>query len=304
MEEYIPFSYVQHLAFLEGFQDSGAAKAEKLPSDFFSSYLNHNYYASMSFLQRNIDIRLNPSLLLPSAKSVFVFLLSYNTDLKPDFPLKIASYALLNDYHKLIKSKLYTIASRICEKYPDFKFKICVDSVPIFEKIWANKALSGSIGKNSLFISKDFGSKVLLGEIICNFSTDYTQQDDINLCNDCTLCIDSCPNNAILPDKTIDSSKCIAYHTKINKDSIPDNIDLWNYIFGCDICLDVCPHNYKTFVNTNADIQPQKAVLDLLNKVSENSMTDSDLRKAKKCSGLENIKFEKLLSNIQKAKNH
>ncbi|MDR0789490.1 MAG: tRNA epoxyqueuosine(34) reductase QueG [Bacteroidales bacterium] len=298
MSNHIPLLLVKSLASKVGFQDCGASKAERLPSDFFSNYLNLNYNASMLYLEKNIDKRLDPTLLLEGAKTIFSFVLSYNNGFKPDTELRIASYALCNDYHKLIKSKLYLIAQQIKEIYPNFQFKICVDSVPIFEKIWAKKAKLGSIGKNSLFVSKDYGSKVLLGEIICNFESDYCEVEDDDPCGNCDLCLNACPNHAIDFNRNVNANLCISFHTKINKGQIPHNIDTQHYIFGCDICLDVCPHNNKAYINRNEDMQPQKPIIDLLTKISQGSFTTSDLQIARKTSGLEDIKYEKLLSNI------
>ncbi|MDR1847891.1 MAG: DUF1730 domain-containing protein [Bacteroidales bacterium] len=249
MSIYLPLSLVRKLAARQGFADCGASKAESLPSGFFSTYLNQNFNAGMQFLERNIENRLSPVLLFPSAKTIFSFVFPYHTAIKASLPPFTASFAMMDDYHRTIKSKLNAIVQSIKEIKPDFKAKVCVDTAPVFEKIWAKRANLGTIGKNSLFISRTHGSKVLLGEIICNMESDYPNMQKVEINNDvadfclhCDLCVKACPNSALEYAPMLDARRCISYLTQWKGITIPPNIDLKGYIHGCDICLDVCPH--------------------------------------------------------------
>jgi epoxyqueuosine reductase len=300
MGKYIALSIVKDLALNIGFQDCGAAKVEPLDSAFFDNWLKEGFNANMLYMQNYYTQRLNPSLLLDGAETIFCFVLSYNTNEKTNNHYKIASYAFGKDYHRIIKNKLKDIVAKIKESYPDFEAKVFVDTAPIFEKVWAKKAGLGWIGNNSCLVTKDFGSKVFIGEIICNFSSDYAKEEVQSKCGNCNKCIEICPNKA-LDTKTINSNLCNAYQTIENKEPIPSGINLHNFVFGCDICLDVCPYNNKTFINEDKDMKIRDEVKDLLNKIDDGSIEKSDFQKARKNSSIERIKFEKLLSNLRSA---
>lgn len=298
MDKYIDFNIIKSFALEIGFQDCGAIEAKKQDISFFNSWISKGYNANMQYLERHIDIRENPSLLLENSKSIISFIVSYDFENKEDNKLKFASYSLLNDYHKSIKQALNKIILCIQDIYPDFEGVSFVDSAPILEKTIAYKSGLGWIGKNSLLINKEYGSKVLIGEIITNFKTDYTDNNGVeDLCKGCNICFKACPNSAILDNKTIDSRLCNSYHTIENKDTIPQNICINNYIFGCDICLKACPWNKKE--NTISKILDKNPYMQILEKnINEEIIDKTDFNKAKKNSPISRIKFSKLIDNI------
>ena len=227
MENYIAFDTIKSLALKAGFQDCGAIEIKKFDISFLKNWIDRGYNADMQYLERYIDIRENPSLLLENSKSVVRFIVSYNIELpdnKDDNILKFASYSLFNDYHKAIKQALYELIHCIQDIYPNFKAIAFVDSAPILEKVIAKEAGLGWIGKNSLLINKTFGSKILIGEIITNFSTDYSNELEKDLCKECSTCISSCPNQSIQKNNTINANLCNSYQTIENKNNIPENI--------------------------------------------------------------------------------
>jgi epoxyqueuosine reductase len=300
MENYIAFDTIKSLALKAGFQDCGAIEIKKFDISFFKNWIDRGYNADMQYLERYIDIRENPSLLLENSKSLISFIVSYNIELpdnKDDNMLKFASYSLFNDYHKAIKQALYELIHCIQDIYPNFKAIAFVDSAPILEKVIAKEAGLGWIGKNSLLINKTFGSKILIGEIITNFSTDYNKDIEIDLCKECNICINSCPNSAILNNKTIDSRLCNSYHTIENKHNIPPNINLNYYIFGCDICLKACPWNKKEIeISKILTLNPNMQIFE--QNINKKITDKTDFNKANKNSSLSRIKFSKLIDNI------
>ena len=305
MENYIAFDTIKSLALKAGFQDCGAIEIKKFDISFLKNWIDRGYNADMQYLEKYLDIRENPSLLLENSKSIISFIVSYNLESienKEDNKLKFASYSLFNDYHKTIKQALYLLIQCIQDIYPNFKAIPFVDSAPILEKVIAKEAGLGWIGKNSLLINKTFGSKILIGEIITNFSTDYSNELEKDLCKECSTCISSCPNQSIQKNNTINSNLCNSYQTIENKNNIPENINLKNYIFGCDICLNSCPWNSKTKIKESKILALNHNAIKLLESINNNNIDKSLFNQAKKNSPLERIKYDKLLSNIEKAK--
>lgn len=305
MENYIAFDTIKSLALKAGFQDCGAIEIKKFDISFLKNWIDRGYNADMQYLEKYLDIRENPSLLLENSKSIISFIVSYNLESienKEDNKLKFASYSLFNDYHKTIKQALYLLIQCIQDIYPNFKAIPFVDSAPILEKVIAKEAGLGWIGKNSLLINKTFGSKILIGEIITNFSTDYSNELEKDLCKECSTCISSCPNQSIQKNNTINANLCNSYQTIENKNNIPENINLKNYIFGCDICLNSCPWNSKTKIKESKILALNHNAIKLLESINNNNIDKSLFNQAKKNSPLERIKYDKLLSNIEKAK--
>ncbi|MEE1118457.1 MAG: tRNA epoxyqueuosine(34) reductase QueG, partial [Bacteroidales bacterium] len=266
MMRFLPLEIVKEKAISLGFNDCGAAKVEQLPTSKFDEWIKKGYNANMNYLNNYHSQRFNPCELLEGAKTVFSFIISYNTENQIEqYTHKIASYAQGFDYHKVIKNKLYILLEELKALYPDFQAKICVDTAPVMEKHWAVKAGLGWIGKNTCFISEKWGSKVFLAEIICNYESDYTQEVR-NQCGNCRKCIESCPNQALNDQETgLDSNKCISYQTIENKDSIPCEIKLNNYIYGCDICLNACIRNNKA-IKVNNEFSPTQEIKTLISK--------------------------------------
>lgn len=249
----------------EGFSFVGFSKAEFLKDEApkLEKWLKNGNHGSMSYMENHFDKRLDPRLLVPGAKSVISLLFNYFpgkfSDPDSDKP-KIASYAKGADYHYVLKEKLNSIITHIQSQInSEFIYRVFVDSAPVMERQWAQKSGLGWLGKNTLLINKTSGSFFFLAEIITEleFEPDSPIKD---YCGTCTACIDACPTDALSP-YLLDASKCISYLTIELKDQIPaefGNNELKNWVFGCDICQEVCPwnrfskpHSEKAFLAQN-----------------------------------------------------
>ena len=209
-------------------------------------WLNQNHHGQMGYMERNFDKRLDPRKLVPGAKSVVSLLFNYfpeNTPSDSDAP-KIARYAYGQDYHRVIKDKLFEFMHEIQTQIGDVGGRVFVDSAPVMEKAWASKSGLGWVGKNTNLIRKQEGSYFFIAELILDISleADGAVTDH---CGSCTACLDACPTNAFTAPYQLDASKCISYFTIELKDAIPEEVkgkfDQW--AFGCDICQEVCPWN-------------------------------------------------------------
>lgn len=231
-----------------GFSFCGISKAEFLESEApkLEAWLKRGYQGKMSYLENHFDKRLDPTKLVPGAKSVVSLVYNYfpAKDLTTNNTIKIAKYAYGEDYHTVVKDKLKEFMARIQEEIGNVDGRVFVDSAPVMERQWAAKSGIGWIGKNSLLLNKQMGSFFFLAELILDLELEPDSPAK-DYCGTCTACIDACPTDAIVADGVIDSNKCISYLTIELKDSIPsefkDNTDNW--IFGCDVCQDVCPWN-------------------------------------------------------------
>ena len=234
-----------------GFTRCGIAQARPLSEEQqkFELIIREGRHAQMNYLSRESEKRFSPELFFPNCKSVIVCLYHYDANIKISSDYRIARYAYLQDYHLFIKEKLERLATFIHQEKGNYK--ITVDSSPISEKNWAVKAGLGSIGKNSLFRSKE-GSFCFIGTILTDLSFDYDMENPVE-CGDCTRCIDACPTQAIIRPYCVDANRCISCRTIEEKNAIHpcDPDDLW--IFGCDICQEVCPHNAKPFHNPDVE---------------------------------------------------
>lgn len=282
-------SYIKSL----GFCEVGFTRAEKLGDEFskYLKWLELGYNANMKYLERNLEKRENPEIILPNAKSIIVCAYSYNTPFRHNSNhFKISRYAWGEDYHSLLLPLLKKVEEKIKEIEPSAHCKSYVDTGSILEKAWAVRSGIGWMGKNSLILSKKYGSFIFLGVIITTmeFTPDLPMLD---YCGKCTKCIESCPTGAIVQPKVVDSRKCISYWTIEAKpnENIPDGIDLRNWIFGCDICQDVCPWNNKAQITLNIAFYPRNNKTSLskefLNKMDEKSFLlrfkNSPIKRAK-----------------------
>ena len=230
-----------------GFISCGISKADFLEEEAanLENWLKNEMHGEMSYMERNFDMRLDPRKILNGAKSVISLTYNYYTDkLQKDENFKISKYAFGTDYHFVIREKLKNLLFLIKEKVGDINGRVFVDSAPILERAWAKKSGLGWIGKNTNLISKNVGSFFFLCEIIVDIELDY-DYSTTDHCGTCTACIDACPTNAIVEPYKVDGSRCISYLTIELKENMPeyakDSYDKW--IFGCDICQDVCPWN-------------------------------------------------------------
>ena len=231
-----------------GFQSCGISKAEFLEEEAprLETWLNKGYHGEMQYMENHFDKRLNPTLLVDGAKSVISLSYNYFPKVKIDEinNFKISKYAYGEDYHEVIKDILKNMVAELQEEIGEFGFRVFVDSAPVLEKAWARKSGLGWVGKNANLITKKHGSFYFLAEIICDLELDYDLAVTDH-CGSCRACIDACPTQAIVSDRIVDGSKCISYATIELKNEIPDyfNGKMDDWMFGCDVCQDVCPWN-------------------------------------------------------------
>ncbi len=238
---------IKSIATAMGFSFCGISKADFLKDEApkLEEWLSRGYAGEMSYLERNFDKRLDPRLLVPGAKSVVSLMYNYYpSETKMYGELKIAKYAYGEDYHFVVRDMLHEFLSRIKEKLGDINGRVFVDSAPVMERAWAAKAGLGWIGKNSLLLNRQHGSFFFLAELILDL--DLVADGPIkDYCGSCTACMDACPTDAIPEPYVVDGSKCISYYTIELKEELPAEMKgkFDNWIFGCDICQDVCPWN-------------------------------------------------------------
>lgn len=231
-----------------GFQNCGISKAGFLEEDArpLENWLQNHYHGQMQYMENYFDKRLDPTLLVEGSKSVIS--LSYNyfpeENISGSDTFKISKYAYGQDYHEIIKAILEEMVAELKEEIGDFHCRVFTDSAPVLERSWARKSGIGWVGKNANLITKQSGSFYFLAEIICDLdlSEDEPTTDH---CGTCRKCIDACPTDAIISEKIIDGSKCISYATIELKNEIPESFSnkMEDWMFGCDICQDVCPWN-------------------------------------------------------------
>lgn len=285
-----------------GFQDCGISKAEFLEEEArpLENWLKNNYHGEMKYMENHFDKRLDPRLLVEGSKSVIS--LSYNY-----FPeekistldnFKISKYAYAEDYHEVIKEILREMVAELQEEIGEFAFRVFVDSAPVLERSWAKKSGIGWVGKNANLITKQSGSFYFLAEIICDLEleSDYPTTDH---CGSCRKCIDACPTDAIISDKLIDGSKCISYATIELKNEIPDyfkdKMDDW--MFGCDVCQDVCPWNRFAAPHNQSKFKPND-FLKNLKKGEWKEITQELFSEIFRKSPVKRTKFAGLKRNI------
>lgn len=246
-----------------GFTFCGFSKAEFLHEEAprLEEWLKRSYQGSMSYLENHFDKRLDPTLLVPGAKSVISLVYNYypGKDLAEAHPhhLKIAKYAYGEDYHFVIKDKLKILIKKIQEEVGEVNGRAFVDSAPVHERAWAKKSGLGWVGKNSLLLNRSMGSFFFLAELIVDVELEYDGPIK-DYCGTCTACMDACPTDAIPEPYVVDGSKCISYFTIELKEEIPDEVKgkFENWIFGCDICQDVCPWNRFSQPHSESRFQP------------------------------------------------
>ena len=288
-----------------GFSSCGISKARFLKEEEkkFEQWLNNGYQSGMSYLEKNFDKRLDPTKLVPGAKSIIS--LSYNyyppEKLEKSNNFIISKYAYGKDYHQVIKKKLRKLFSKIKEKFGNIEGRVFVDSAPVHERAWAKLSGLGWIGKNSLLINKKMGSYFFLAEIICDLKLEYDNEVSDH-CGKCNKCIDACPTDAIREAKVIDANKCISYLTIENKENIPSefNKKLKDFIFGCDICQDVCPWNRFSRAHNEIGFYP-KDELKKLRKKEWKELTKETFDIIFKGSAVKRASFDGLKRNIVSA---
>ena len=285
-----------------GFQSCGISKAEFLEEEAprLEAWLNKGYHGEMNYMENHFDKRLNPTLLVDGAKSVISLSYNYFPKVKIDEinNFKISKYAYGEDYHEVIKDILKEMVAELQEEIGEFGFRVFVDSAPVLEKAWARKSGLGWVGKNANLITKKHGSFYFLAEIICDLELEY-DLPVTDHCGSCRACIDACPTQAIVSDRIVDGSKCISYATIELKNQIPDyfNGKMDDWMFGCDVCQDVCPWNRFSAPTLQEKFAPNFQKLNF-RKNEWKELTQELFSEIFKKSAVKRTKFSGLMRNI------
>lgn len=303
--------HIKKFALEIGFDLCGVVPVEKKESfiDRLNVWMDNNYHAEMSWIEKNNDLRKDASLYIDDAKSVIVCALSYIRNSHND---NFAKYSFADDYHYVMRDMLTKLNDKIKEYYNiNMVSRIIVDSAPLPEKEYAVSAGLGWIGKNSLLVNKNLGSYILLCEMVIDKQFDtYDTKDDFDGCASCRRCIDSCKSGAIISPYVIDSRRCVSYLTIEHKGDFNDIqkniVSKEKYFFGCDTCMDVCPYNKKAIKNYvdilssktellfKSDRYDKKYSVDMLL-----NMSNADFKKYFKHSPLIRLGLERLIRNIK-----
>ncbi|KJJ39776.1 tRNA epoxyqueuosine(34) reductase QueG [Aequorivita vladivostokensis] len=285
-----------------GFLSCGISKAEFLEEEAprLETWLNKNMNGEMTYMENYFDKRLDPTVLVPDSKSVISLLLNYfPLETQPSDTYKISKYAYGTDYHFVIKDKLKQLMQFISEEIGEVHGRAFVDSAPVLDKAWAAKSGLGWIGKHSNLLTKQLGSFYFIAELIVDLDLEY-DTPVTDHCGSCTACIDACPTNAIVADRVVDGSKCISYFTIELKNEIPTsqkgNFEDW--MFGCDICQDVCPWNRFSKPHSEPLFNPHPELLSMTKKDWE-EITEEVFQQLFKKSAVKRTKFSGLKRNIE-----
>ncbi|RQO69701.1 tRNA epoxyqueuosine(34) reductase QueG [Pedobacter sp. KBW06] len=286
-----------------GFMQCGIAKAGFLEEEAprLEKWLENNHHGEMAYMEKHFDKRLDPRLLVEDSKSVISLTLNYFPEERqadPDAP-KISKYAYGTDYHLVIKDKLFQLLNFISEEIGEVSGRAFVDSAPVMDRAWAKRAGIGWIGKNSNLINKKSGSFFFLAELIIDLDLEYDNPFETDHCGTCTKCIDACPTDAILSPFIIDAKKCISYLTIELREEIPQSFNdkMENWMFGCDICQDVCPWNRFSVPHSEPKFQPNENLLQM-KKEDWLDITEDVFKAIFKNSAVKRTKFKGLTRNI------
>ena len=284
-----------------GFLSCGISKAGFLEEEAprLENWLNNQMNGQMSYMENHFDKRLNPTLLVDDAKSVISLLLNYYpSELQNEDSYKISKYAYGQDYHHVIKEKLKELLHFIQTEIGEVSGRAFVDSAPVLDKAWAAKSGLGWVGKNSNLITQKVGSFYFIAELIIDLELDY-DAPTTDHCGSCTACLDACPTEAIVAPYVVDGSKCISYFTIELKDNLPQEMkgkfDDW--MFGCDVCQDVCPWNRFSKPHNEPLFQTNSDILNF-SKSDWEDITVDTFQKVFKNSAVKRNKFDGLLRNI------
>lgn len=290
--------------------------------DYYYKWLEKGFQGSMTYMERNREKRLDPRLLLPGAQSVIVVAQNYfpgsmqmpeaqshhtkkyDSEGRETKGIKIAKYAWGKDYHFVIKEKLAVLARLLEEMTPGTQCRVFTDSAPVLERAWAQKAGIGWTGKNACLIIPQKGSYFFLAEIITTMALEPDEPFVKNHCGNCTRCIKACPTGAIVAPGSIDARRCLSYLTIESKEIVPPALSTKSqgWVFGCDICQDVCPHNRFTKSHNEPGLKPLRPFREWTNE-QWLSMTKTEFRNelAKAGSPLARVKYEKLAGQLSNA---
>ena len=293
--------YIKSEALRLGFDICGIAKAEVVPDEtiqLYNQWIAQEYHGTMQYLQRNCEKRFDPTRLVEGCKSIVVVALNYY----PSHPIKgMASYAIGNDYHKIVKDKLYTLLNNINAVHP-IKGRAFCDSAPVLERHWAVQAGIGWIGHNRQLTIPHKGSYFFIGELLIDAELEYDTPFTANHCGNCRKCLDNCPTGALSNDG-FDARKCLSYLTIEYRGELPENIGkkMGNNFYGCDCCLKACPHNRFSIPNSTTEFKPSDELQEMdIDKWKELTKEQYNTLFAK--SAVERCGYEQLMRNISAIK--
>ena len=285
-----------------GFLSCGISKAQFLEEEAprLETWLKKNMHGQMQYMENHFDKRLDPTKLVEDSKSVISLLLNYfPSKTQTDDSYKLSKYAYGTDYHFVIKDKLKSLLSFIQDEIGEVHGRAFVDSAPVLDKAWAAKSGLGWIGKHSNLLTQQVGSFYFIAELIVDLELEYDTATT-NHCGTCTKCIDACPTQAITQPYVVDGSKCISYFTIELKDNIPTEFkgkfDDW--MFGCDVCQDVCPWNRFSKPHSEPLFNPHPDLLSMTKKDWED-ITEDVFKNVFKDSAVKRTKFSGLQRNIK-----
>jgi epoxyqueuosine reductase len=291
-----------------GFMHCGIAKADFLEDEApkLEKWLHDKHHGQMAYMENHFDKRLDPRLLVDDSKSVISLSLNYFPEQRQtdsNAP-KISKYAYGSDYHEVIKEKLFQLLNFIREEIGEVGGRAFVDSAPVLDRAWAKRAGIGWIGKNSNLINKKSGSFFFLAELIIDLELEYDQPFQTNHCGTCTKCIDACPTEAILSPFVIDANKCISYLTIELREEIDQSFrnKMDNWMFGCDVCQDVCPWNRFSTPHSEPKFEANEQLL-TMKKDEWLDLTEDVFKTIFKNSAVKRTKFKGLSRNIDFLKN-
>jgi epoxyqueuosine reductase len=260
---------IKDRALFEGFNKVGIVGAESLADEGrrLQEWLARGHHGEMRWMARDVHKRIDPHEIFPQARSVVVVALNYFTphQHQPNTATgKVSRYAWGDDYHDVVKEKLVSLLAWIKEQEPRAEGKVCVDIQPAMDKAWAVRAGLGWLGKHSNVITPEFGSWVFIGELLLNLDLEHDKERIEDHCGTCTLCIDACPTAAITEPYVVDSNKCISYATiELRGPELPAEMDLAGWLYGCDVCQDVCPWNRFEQVTSETRFAPREGNVDV-----------------------------------------
>lgn len=286
-----------------GFSYCGIARAEQLDDDArrLEAWLKNSMHGNMQYMENHFDLRIDPRKLVPGAKSVITVLQNYFPEQvqKKGIP-KISKYAFGKDYHEVIRAKLKSFLQILNEQIGEINGRGFVDSAPVLERSWAVKTGAGWIGKNGNLINKQTGSFYFIATLIVDIALAYDDPIAKDYCGSCRKCIDACPTDAITENKIVDGSKCISYFTIELKDLlIPDTMKgkFDNWLFGCDVCQDVCPWNRFSKPTEEIQFLPIPEVLNLSTKEWED-MSEETFKTIFKDSPIKRTRYKGIRRNL------
>ena len=296
--------YIKSYASRLGFDYCAIARAQKLDEDAqrLEKWLNQGMHGAMGYMERYFDLRVDPTRLVPGAKSVITLLKNYypSHEQENESP-RISKYAYGKDYHEVIRARMNEFLQLIQENIGEVNGRGFVDSAPVLERSWAQRSGLGWIGKNGNLINKQSGSFFFIATLITDLSLDYDDPFAKDFCGSCTRCIDACPTAAILPGKVVNGSQCISYFTiELKEQLIPAEMNgkFDNWAFGCDTCQDVCPWNRFSKPNNESEFTPIPEILNLSSREWE-EMTEESFRKIFKDSPISRTKWKGMQRNIK-----